>query len=306
MKISISAVSKGLAAGKYIVAVSGGVDSVVLLDLLRANNELDLVVAHFDHGIRAESNMDAEFVKSLAHEYDLPFELGKGNLGAEASEAEARQARYTFLRSVKEEYGADAIITAHHQDDLIETAVINLLRGTYRKGVSSLKSTDEIKRPLLKIAKSQILKYAQEQGLKWREDSTNTDTRYLRNYVRHVLIPNMEKMDFGWRQRILKRINKAEKLNQDINDTLDFIALQHLKDTEQGVRFERHWLIMLPNSIGREVLVYALQRAGVSQINSQQLKRVLIFCKTAKSGKRMEVSGGHEIVVDDSQILVTN
>lgn len=305
MKTKISALVK-LPAGKYIVAVSGGVDSVVLLDLLRSDNELSLIVAHFDHGIRADSNLDAEFVKALAHRYELPFELGKGKLGADTSEAEARKARYAFLRSVKEKYGADAIITAHHQDDLIETAVINLIRGTYRKGMSSLKSTDEIKRPLLKIAKSQLVKYAQEHGLKWREDSTNTDTRYLRNYVRQVLIPNMEKMDSGWRRHLLKRINTAEKLNQDINDTLDFIALQHLQETKRGVRFERHWLIMLPNSIGREVLVYALQLAGVSQINSQQLKRALIFCKTAKTGKRLEVSGGHEIVVDDRQILVTN
>jgi tRNA(Ile)-lysidine synthetase-like protein len=127
-----------LPKGRYVVAVSGGVDSVVLLDALSKLPNLELVVAHLDHGIREDSIEDRRFVASLAASYGLVFEYGEGRLGSGASEATAREARYNFLRGVKMKHDAKAIITAHHQDDLIETAILNMLRGTGRKGLTSL------------------------------------------------------------------------------------------------------------------------------------------------------------------------
>src|SRR4051794_16456164 len=124
--------------GKYVVAVSGGVDSVGLLDLLRMDPGVKLTVSHFDHGIRDDSHLDRAHVQALARRYQLPFVYDKGALGPGASEAEARTARYQFLDNVKTKTGAHAIVTAHHQDDVLETAIINLLRGTGRKGLSSL------------------------------------------------------------------------------------------------------------------------------------------------------------------------
>src|SRR5437764_343012 len=126
--------------GKYVVAVSGGVDSVALLDMLARSDDLKLVVAHFDHGIRKDSAKDRKFVEDLAKNYDLPFVYEEGHLGSGTSEAVARGARYDFLHRVKKSHGAQAIITAHHQDDVLETAIINLLRGTGRKGLTSLTS----------------------------------------------------------------------------------------------------------------------------------------------------------------------
>src|SRR5690606_5271626 len=101
--------------GKYVVAVSGGVDSMVLLDLLRQKPKLELIVAHFDHGIRPDSAEDRKLVQRVAKHYDLPFVYAEGKLGPKASEALAREARYAFLRRVQAEQGAEAIITAHHQ-----------------------------------------------------------------------------------------------------------------------------------------------------------------------------------------------
>lgn len=291
--------------GKYVLAVSGGVDSVVLLDILSQQPDLELVVAHFDHGIRSDSAQDVEFVKSLAQNYQVPFELGEGKLGAEASEAQARKARYDFLRQVQKDHQAQAIITAHHQDDVIETAILNVLRGTYRKGLSSLKSTAEIIRPLLQTSKSEILEYAKEHNLSWREDSTNTDYRYLRNYVRGVLIPNMQSQDNGWRQQVLTHINKAEELNRDIADALSVLTHDRLKSEANGIKLDRHWLIMLPSAIGREVLLEALQRIRPGEINSRQLNQALIFCKTAQKGKTMTVGGERELTIDGNSILVT-
>src|SRR5438270_2251525 len=111
--------------GRYVLAVSGGVDSMVLLDLLAKLPGLELVVAHFNHGIRPESVNDEELVANRAKRLNLPLELGYASLGQGASEATARQARYQFLEAVQKKYKAKAIITAHHQDDWIETAVIN-------------------------------------------------------------------------------------------------------------------------------------------------------------------------------------
>ena len=157
-------------AGNYIVAVSGGVDSVLLLHLLvkqkqgtvnsgqssgtdhspqipensshssKHTTQSSLIVAHFDHGIRPDSEADRLFVEKLARSYGLPFEYKREELGENASEALARERRYAFLEEVRQKYHADAIITAHHADDVLETAGINLLRGTGRKGIASLQN----------------------------------------------------------------------------------------------------------------------------------------------------------------------
>src|SRR5580704_3560158 len=108
-------------SGSYVVAVSGGVDSVVLLHRLQKQPGLRLVVAHFDHGMREDSAEDRRFVKALAQAYGAPFVYDEGHLGSGTSEAEAREARYNFLRRVQAASDAQAIVTAHHQDDLLET-----------------------------------------------------------------------------------------------------------------------------------------------------------------------------------------
>src|SRR5579884_3654782 len=112
-----------LEPGAYVVAVSGGVDSVVLLDLLTKNHNLKLTVAHFDHGKRKDSASDRHFVQKLAEKHGLSFVYAEGRLGLGASEAAARKARYKFLQQVRESAEARAVVTAHHQDDLLETAI---------------------------------------------------------------------------------------------------------------------------------------------------------------------------------------
>jgi tRNA(Ile)-lysidine synthase len=166
----------------YIVAVSGGVDSVVLLDMLVKKGEHELVVAHFDHGIRPESNADARFVEELARMYHLPFESVREELGDTSSEERARERRYTFLRSIAKKYNA-LIVTAHHLDDLVETVVINFERGTGWRGLAVLNAQDT-NRPLLAMTKQEIYTYALENNLEWVEDETNVASTYHRNRVR--------------------------------------------------------------------------------------------------------------------------
>ena len=123
-----------LPAGRYVVAVSGGVDSMVLLDVVRQMPGVFVVVAHVDHGIRADSHKDRKLVASVCMSHNVQFEYTELHLGPGASEEMARTERYKFLRHIKERYTADAILTAHHSDDLTETALINLIRGTGWRG----------------------------------------------------------------------------------------------------------------------------------------------------------------------------
>jgi tRNA(Ile)-lysidine synthase len=167
--------------GKYIIAVSGGVDSMVLLNILykkisteaqSQNIVLSVVVAHFNHGIRQDSKADETLVQKTAKKYNLPFEVGYGRLGKNASEQKARNRRYKFLETIKTKYSADAIITAHHQDDFIETAFLNILRGSGHRGLAAMKVNQQVKRPLLHVNKESILRYANKHRIKWIEDST--------------------------------------------------------------------------------------------------------------------------------------
>ncbi len=279
-----------LPVGKYIVAVSGGVDSVVLLDLLsnvqHPTSNVQLIVAHFDHGIRDDSKKDADFVKDLAKKYKLPFELGEGQLGKDASEAMARDKRYNFLKAVQQKHQATAIITAHHQDDLIETSVINLLRGTGRRGLSSLKSRSEILRPLLDYSKKQLLDHAKKHELEWREDSTNEDTKYLRNKVRKDIVPKMKPAD---RDKWLNILRQADIHNEKLDKEID-ILLRHGLHKGQLV-LNRQWFTMLPHDLAKEVLLAIFYKAGATDIDRSTLERLSVQIKTLPGGKTLQAPG---------------
>ncbi len=288
-----------LPAGKYIVAVSGGVDSVVLLHLLaqKQNEEqrkqtveqdspLSLIVAHFDHGIREDSAEDRRLVQQLAGQYGLPFAYHEGKLGPDTSEAQARQARYAFLHEVRRSNRADGVITAHHQDDVLETIILNLLRGTGRRGLSSLKSTDVVKRPLLHVPKKELLRYAKREGLAWREDSTNADTRYLRNYIRHRILPRFADAD---REALLAINKRTATLNEVITkELLEYLQLQ------PGARqLDRHKFGALPPNVAREVMAEWLLTRTDAELSKQLLERLVGAAKTGRNGSKVDVNRGH-------------
>jgi tRNA(Ile)-lysidine synthetase-like protein len=274
----------------YVVAVSGGVDSVALLHILHGMPGVQLIVAHFDHGIREDSAADREFVEYLAKLYDVAFAYDEGHLGAGASEAAARDARYTFLRRVKDASGAQAIVTAHHEDDVFETAIINLLRGTGRKGLSSLGSTDELYRPLLQTPKKNLLAYAKNHNLQWREDSTNLSDDYLRNYVRHNILT---KFDDTARTHLRKLIESTRETNVHIDQMLaEQLHLQPSFDV-----LDRHWFIMLPHVVAREIVAAWLRGRGVADFDKTLVERVVVAAKMYAPGKQIDVSGNYVILV---------
>lgn len=278
-----------------MVAVSGGVDSVVLLDLLAKKPKLELVVAHFDHGIREDSAEDRMLVQKLAGHYGLPVVYRSGKLGPDASEATARDARYKFLRQVMSEHGARAIITAHHQDDMLETAILNMLRGTGRKGLSSLVSTKELVRPLLQWTKGDILAYAREHNLAWYEDSTNADERYLRNYIRKHIMSRFTAPD---REDLLRRVENAGKINAQIDHLLE----EDLAKQPAGDELDRGWYLQLPFSVAKEMMAAWLRRNGIAHFDRALLEHLVIAAKTAAPGKLADVDARHRLSLGKQNI----
>jgi len=290
MKLSIP-------AGRYVVAVSGGVDSMVLLDLLAKQPDLQLTIAHFDHGIREDSLEDKRLVQQMAHHHGLSFVYNRGELGAGASEANARKARYDFLQAVRQAAKAQAIITAHHQDDMLETAVINMLRGTGSRGLSSLKSQGDMVRPLLLYSKQQIRTYAGTHGLIWHEDSTNQDEKYLRNYVRRNILNKFSDVQ---RQQLLIHLNTARELNYELETLL--VNQLHIQPALH--KLDRQWFIHLPHAVAREVMASWLRRQDVSY-NTKMLERLLVAAKTYQPRKRADISNGLVMEVSQRYLALT-
>jgi len=264
--------------GRYVVAVSGGVDSMALLHMLKDLPGLQLTVAHFDHGIRPDSDQDRHLVQEISHQYKLPFVYKEGKLGTGTSEEDARNARYEFLRDIQKQTAAQAIITAHHQDDVIETAIHNLMRGTGRKGMSSLKSTDGMIRPLLHLPKSRLQTYAKEQNLFWREDSTNTDLAYKRNYIRHVIIPKLKSRSPEKYATLVKLVRRQHDINRAIDNEL--AILLHMQTSQSAL--SRKDVIQLPHLVSKELVAAWLRQNGVRTFNQAMLERITIGFKTAK------------------------
>lgn len=285
---TINSMKINLKPGKYVVAVSGGVDSMVLLNML-SNDHIEVIVAHLDHGIRPDSFKDRRLVQKVAQKYGFTFEYEEANLGAQASEALARENRYKFLQKVKEKHKADAIITAHHQDDLLETAILNMLRGSGRKGLTSLGSSNELIRPLLNFSKQEILKYAKANNIEWREDSTNEDTKYLRNYLRKNILSRFSEQD---KKSLLDNLNNM----QAVNDQLDSLLLEKIKNaSKDSSSIKRRWFNSLPHNVACEVMASWLRQSGINEFDKKLIEKIVIDAKVNQPGKQIDVRKNHKI-----------
>jgi tRNA(Ile)-lysidine synthetase-like protein len=264
-----------------VVAVSGGVDSVVLLDIL-ATGQLtvsSVTVAHFDHGMRETSAADARFVKALAEKYGVKYVSKREELKG-CSEDEARRRRYEFLFQVAHEHQA-TLVTAHHLDDVVETVALNLARGTQWRGLAGM-SHPEIWRPLTNRTKSELRAYAAERRLEWVEDETNQTDAYTRNRMRKKLaslspVDKRKIYDLWQNQRVLRR-----EIEEEI--TRGSLPIH-----------SRYFMIMVEESVAITILYqYMLTKCGVSLLSSQ-LNRLLFAIKTARPGTLWQIGGGIEI-----------
>ncbi len=276
--------------GKYVLAVSGGVDSVVLLDMLSKQPDFELVVAHFDHGIRDDSASDAIFVAELARKYDLPFETRREELGKKASEELARSRRYKFLREVAKKHNAK-IVTAHHADDVVETVAINLMRGTGWRGLAAMDS--DVTRPLTHLTKLEIMNYAKNHNLTWRDDSTNVSDDYLRNRIRHQML----NLDNDIKLQLLGLWAEQKSLKKAINKEVDRLIADSSKlqsvsasGTIGPITYSRYFFTHIDVATGME----CLRQIVNGKLTRPQLEKALHAIKTAKQHKKYHAGGGIE------------
>ncbi len=292
---------------KVVLAVSGGVDSIVMLDIVyhamhNASSGYscsDIIVAHFNHGIRDNAAEDEEFVRRKAAEYGLAFVSKQADLGAEASEAKAREARYDFLRTVADNDGV--IFTAHHLDDLMETLLINFVRGTGWRGLACLEIAG-VRRPFLEtelvyelMDKAAIFEYAAKRRLEFREDQSNSWDEYLRNRIRHQM--NNVYLDFEQKLQIWQLWQAQRALRHEI----DHIVTEMLPQGEE--KWQRDWFKCIEQNAAIELLRAGTLRAGISATRPQ-LANFLDAILTYQPGKKFNLPGDHLIKLTKDEFVL--
>jgi len=209
--------------GKSLIAISGGVDSVVLTHLCH-DLKLNVSLAHCNFNLRGEeSNADEDFVLELGEQLDVEVFIQNFDTKAYSEshktsiQMAARELRYHWFADLAEQLDYDFILTAHHADDNLETFIINFTRGTGLNGLTGIPEVNEnIVRPLLQFSREAIKSYAKSNNLNWREDSSNSSRKYLRNKLRHEIVPILKEIT-------PQLLDSFKKTIENLNDTADIV-----------------------------------------------------------------------------------
>ena len=218
---------------KILLAISGGADSIVMLDLF-AKLGYKCCIAHCNFHLRGEeSDGDEKLVEKLAEKYNYPlFKVDFDTKGfAEANgisiEMAARDLRYEWFDEIRQSNECQYIATAHHQDDIIETFFINLLRGTGIRGLSGIKpKSGAIIRPLLFVNRSAIMDYINNEQLEYRDDSTNSDIKIIRNKLRHQILPMFDEINLSAKENIIKTIENLQESENLVEKEIESAKLK--------------------------------------------------------------------------------
>ena len=263
-----------------LVAVSGGADSMALLDVLNTvvpRRRWRLAVAHLHHGIRGRSaDEDTAFVKRQARTFGLRAIVGRADVPALARrrgisvEMAAREARYDFLARTAKRMGAAVVATAHTADDQAETILLKLLRGAGPEGLSGMPYATvlhdcQVVRPLLDVRRPAILAYLRQRGVPWREDDSNRDVAFLRNRVRHELLPLLETRFNPQVRTALTRLGRIMEAENEWLDALTKELMEGVYSADGRGGLSCSALRNLPLAARRRVVRLWLARSGVPQ-----------------------------------------
>lgn len=287
------------------VALSGGVDSAVLLDLvhrLQADFGYRFDALHIDHQISPRAAQWAAFCAHMCERRQIPLRIQTVVVDRESGrgiEAAARAARYRVFEGT----ASDWLLTAHNQDDQIETVFLNLLRGTGPHGLGGIPesrgmggdgtSQRQILRPLLDVDRARIVAYARWRGLEWIEDESNLDLQLARNFLRHDCLPRLAHHFAGFREPVLRSARWAA----EASDLLDVLAAgDHDRCTDEQGRLSVTALQALGEARGKNLLRYWLRRHGVRPPDARKLAEMLRQVVSAAAGARIDFVVGTRVV----------
>lgn len=292
---------------RILVAASGGADSTALLDALaRWKKSEGLIVAHLNHQLRGEeSDADEAFVCAMAEQFSLPCFVDRKNIAAFASqkkknlEAAARQIRYDFLLRVAQESQAQVIVTAHTQNDQVETILQRLLRGTSAAGLQGIHAIAELPdsirlvRPMLEITRAEVLEHSARYQLMFCQDSSNDSLDFTRNRIRHELLPLLETFNPAIRQVLLR---VATQSSED-EDYLHAEAYKLLHQLADGASLKFKPLLAIPPAIRRRVLRQWLRqlRGDLQRIGTSHLVALDNLMMKGEGGSYIELPGNRKV-----------
>jgi tRNA(Ile)-lysidine synthase len=291
---------------KVLVGVSGGADSIALLHVLHRFSQVQnysLIVAHINHMARGnDSYTDARFVESVAKKLKLPFYLKKIDVGIERLKLKtsfqdaARIIRYQFFEETLQLVGGNKVALGHTADDHVETILINIVRGTGLKGLAGIPQVrDCIIRPFLKFYRKDLENYLKENDISFREDSSNSDKKYLRNRIRHELIPHLETFNPGIKKCLQEMSRIAKDENSLLSQTTKDIFKQKIgKDNGKNIIWDiedfQSYPIVLRQRLVREIFCHIT--GDMQAITAHHVQQIINLFNSPKTGKVLNIPRG--------------
>ena len=290
---------------KLLIAVSGGIDSVVLTHIFH-ELEYNIALAHCNFQLRGkESDGDEAFVEDLAKKLDIPVFIKKFDTLQFASEEKlsvqlaARKLRYDWFNELLHQKQYDYLITAHHADDAVETFLINLSRGTGLDGLTGIpKQNGKIIRPLLPFSREQIEKYAKEQKINWREDATNEETKYLRNKIRHKIIPILKELNPNFLSTFSKTLDNLQGIRAIADDRIEEVSKDVISESVDKSIFQFNIEKLKELNNPKAYLFEMLKQYGFTEWND--VENLL----NTQSGKYV-YSNSHKLLKDREFLLLS-
>jgi tRNA(Ile)-lysidine synthase len=291
---------------KVLIGVSGGADSIALLHVLHRFSQVQnysLIVAHINHMARGkDSDADAGFVESVAEELKLPFYLKKINVGIERLKLKtsfqdaARIIRYQFFEETLQSIGGNRVALGHTADDQVETILINIVRGTGLKGLAGIPQVrDSIIRPFLKFYRKDLEIYVKENNISFREDSSNSDKKYLRNRIRHVLIPHLETYNPSIKKCLQEMSGIAREEDSLLSKTTtDIFKQKRGKYNEKNIIWDiedfQSYPIALRQRLVREIFCHIT--GDMQAITAHHVQQIINLFNSPKTGKMLNIPRG--------------
>lgn len=287
---------------KILVAVSGGIDSVALTYLLSELN-FTISLAHCNFSLRGkESDLDEDFVKKLGNKLEIPVFTTQFNTEVFAKENKqstqiaARSLRYSWFQKLEKEHSFDYVLTAHHADDNLETFLINLTRGTGLEGLTGIPEINgRIVRPLLKFSRKEILTFIKENKIEWREDKSNAQTKYIRNKIRHKVVPFLKEINPSLLNTFAKTAEYLKESQHILEDRIKKVATEVLTVNENTIAINIQKVEKLSNP---KAYLYQLLKA----YNFTEWNDVYNLL-SAQSGKQV-LSKTHTLLKDRGSLVL--